>query len=316
MQNKDLMWAYLIHIGYNMWAEKDAGQGILADGYAEDYYSASDKLRFDMDVWELLTDNMAKAGINTLVIDLGEGIRYESHPEIAVEGSLSKEQFAAMLAKLRQKGITPIPKLNFSTCHDEWLGRYARCVCSSEYYAVCRDLIAEAAELFGKPAYFHLGMDEETYEHQVKYRYALVRNGEQWWNDLMFYAKAAEENGARPWFWSDRIWNHEKEFLERMPKEFLQSNWYYDGGFDRSNKYVGAYNVLGEYGYEQVPAGSNWCCQWNFEGTVNYCSKTCNKGQLAGFLQTVWRPTLDAVKYRHLEAIDTVRQARENYNEA
>ena len=312
MRNKDLMWAYLIHAGYNMWAEQDAGYRPLSDGYAEDYFNASNQLRFDMDIWELLTNQMRKAGINTLVIDLGEGIRYESHPELAIEHSLSKEQFGGMLAKLRQIGITPIPKLNFSTCHDEWMGKYSRCVCSREYYDVCRDLIDEVAELFNKPAYFHLGMDEETYEHQTGYRYALVRNGDQWWDDLFFYAKAAEGNGARPWFWSDRIWNHEKEFLERMPKKFLQSNWYYGGGFDRSNKWVGAYNLLDENGYEQVPAGSNWSCQWNFEGTVNYCSKTCNAGNLAGFLQTVWRPTLDAVKYRHLEAIDTVKRVRES----
>ena len=312
MRNKDLMWAYLIHAGYNMWAEQDAGYRPLSDGYAEDYFNASNQLRFDMDIWDLLTDHMGKAGINTRVIDLGEGIRYESHPELAIEHSLSKEQFGGMLAKLRQIGITPIPKLNFSTCHDEWMGKYSRCVCSREYYDVCRDLIDEVAELFNKPAYFHLGMDEETYEHQTGYRYALVRNGDQWWDDLFFYAKAAEGNGARPWFWSDRIWNHEKEFLERMPKEFLQSNWYYGGGFDRSNKWVGAYNLLDENGYEQVPAGSNWSCQWNFEGTVNYCSRTCHTDRLAGFLQTVWRPTLDAVKYRHLEAIDTVKRVRES----
>ena len=313
MRKKDLMWAYLIHIGYNMWAEQDAEYRSLSDGYAEDYFNASDKLRFDRDIWELLTNQMRKAGINTLVIDLGEGIRYESHPELAVEGSLSKEEFGGMLAKLRQNGIAPVPKLNFSACHDEWLGKYARCVGSREYYNVCRDLMDEVAELFDKPAYFHLGMDEETYGHQSSYRYALVRNGGQWWDDLFFYAKAAEKNGARPWFWSDRIWNHEKEFLERMPKEFLQSNWYYGGAFDRDSEWGRAYNILDEHGYEQVPAGSNWSCQWNFEGTVNYCSKTCNAEDLTGFLQTVWRPTVKAVKYRHLEAIDAVRRVREEF---
>ena len=312
-KDKNLMWSYLIHIGYNMWFEQDAGFGLLADGYAEDYCTASNVLRFDMNVWNMLVDSMAKSGINTLVIDLGEGIRYESHPEIAVEKSLSKQLFHEMLEKLRQKGITPIPKLNFSTCHDEWMGKYSRCVSSSEYYAVCRDLIDEVTELFDKPAYFHLGMDEETYEHQRYNRYAVVRNGEQWWSDLFFLANVVEKKGVRPWVWSDRIWNHEKEFLCNMPKEFMQSNWYYDGSFNKENNFVRAFNVLDENGYQHIPTGGTWSCQWNFEGTVNYCSETCNPEQIAGFMQTVWRPTLDDVKFRHLEAIDIVRKVRSDF---
>ncbi|MBQ1229154.1 MAG: uracil permease, partial [Firmicutes bacterium] len=38
-------------------------------------------------------------------------------------------------------GITIIPKLNFSTNHDVWLGEYSRMVSTSIYYGVCRDLI-------------------------------------------------------------------------------------------------------------------------------------------------------------------------------
>lgn len=304
------MWAYLIHVGYNMWFESDAGYGLLADGYAEDYCTASDSLRFDMDIWDILTNKMQESGINTLVIDLGEGIKYDSHPEIAVKNSLSKNVFYDMLSDLRKKGITPIPKLNFSACHDEWMGKYARCVSSPEYYKVSRDLITEVIELFDKPAYFHLGMDEETNVHQRFNLYALVRNGELWWNDLFFLASVVDDEGARPWVWSDYIWNHEEEFLRKMPKEFLQSNWYYGSNFNNNDVYVRAYNLLDQHGFEHVPTGGNWTSQWNFEGTVNYCNQTCNQNLIKGYLQTVWRPTLKDVKYRHLEAIDIVRKVR------
>jgi hypothetical protein len=311
MQNTDnKMWAYLIHVGYNMWLDKDAKHKLLGDGYVEDYCTASEILRFDKDVWDLVTGNMRESGINTLVIDLGEGIQYDTHPEIAVEGSLTKNEFSDMLSVLRQQGITPIPKLNFSTCHDEWLGKYARYVSTDEYYKVCNDLIKEVIELFDNPTLFHLGMDEETYGHQTKHSLAVIRNSELWWNDLFFFAKAVTDTGVRPWVWSDRIWNHEEEFLKRMPKEFLQSNWYYGDSFKRSDTYVRAYNILDENGYEHVPTGSNWSCQWNFEGTVNYCNQTCNQDQIKGYLQTVWRPTLRDVKYRHLEAVDIVRKVR------
>lgn len=310
MSKPSPFWAYLIHLGYNMWYERDAGFGRLSDGYAEDYCTASETLRFDRELWDLLVDQMAEAGVDTLVIDLGEGLRYESHPEIAVRGSLDKREFAAMLGNLRRRGITPIPKLNFSACHDEWLGPYARQVSSDVYYRVCNDLIDEACELFDKPELFHLGMDEETYAHQKRARYALIRNAGLWWHDLFHIAGAAQRNGARPWVWADRIWHHRDDFLTHMPREFLLSNWYYGSGFRDDNLYVGAFNLLDEHGYEDVPTGGNWNCQWNFEGTVRYCMDQCSPRRIPGFLQTVWRPTLMAVRYRHQEAVDMVGQAR------
>jgi Glycosyl hydrolase family 20, catalytic domain. len=307
---KEPMWAYLIHLGYNMWFEQDAGYGLLAGGYAEDYCTASDNLRFDKDLWDELINQMEIDGLNTLVIDLGEGLCYESHPEISVKGSINKNDFRQELKKLREKGITPIPKLNFSTTHDEWMGVYSRCVSSPKYYEVCRDILLEVIDLFEKPMYFHIGMDEETIEHQRHNRYAVVRNGDQWWHDLYYIADILEKQNVCPWVWSDRIWHHEEEFVRKMPKELLQSNWYYDGAFSPEINYVKAYNLLDKYGYNQVPTGSNWYCPWNFEGVVNYCLETCNSDRIYGFLQTVWRPTLQAVRYRHLEAIDIVRQIR------
>jgi len=310
---KDLQWAYLIHLGYNMWFEEDAKKNPLADGYAEDYCNASSKLRFDKDVWDELIDNMSEAGINMLVIDLGEGVRYESHPEIAVEGSLSVEELYRELQVIRSKGIIPIPKLNFSAAHDEWMGEYSRCVSSRKYYEVCKDLINEVIEIFDTPPYFHLGMDEETNIHQLHNRYAVIRHGDQWWHDLYYLAGIVGKKGVRPWVWSDYIWNHEEEFLRKMPKEILQSNWYYSGAFTRETDRLRAYNVLSDHGYDQIPAGSNWSCQWNFEGTVNYCLDTCDNDLIKGFMQTVWRPTVREVRFRHLEAIDIVRQVKKNY---
>ena len=101
-----------------------------------------------------------------VVIDLGDGVRYESHPEIAVENASPVEQLREELARLRERGLEPIPKLNFSASHDIWLGPYSRQVSTEPYYAVCRDLIAEAIEIFDHPRLFHLGMDEELAHHQ------------------------------------------------------------------------------------------------------------------------------------------------------
>ena len=66
-------------------------------------------------------------------------------------------------------GLEPIPKLNFSTAHDAWMGLYSLRVSAKPYYEVCRDLIKDAVNIFDGPRFFHLGMDGETAEHHRHY---------------------------------------------------------------------------------------------------------------------------------------------------
>ena len=102
---------------------------------------------------------------------------------------------------MRELGLEPIPKLNFSAGHDPWLGQYSRMVSSDIYYGVCRDLIAEVAELFDTPRFFHLGMDEETAEIQRHNNLVVVRQHELWWHDMYFLFDEVERACARPWVW-------------------------------------------------------------------------------------------------------------------
>jgi len=197
--------------------------------------------------------------------------------------------------------LEPIPKLNFATTHDIWLGPYARMVSTDIYYAVCRDLIGEVIALFDKPRFFHLGMDEELASYQVRQDYAVVRQNDLWWGDLYFYIGEVEKNGVRPWVWSDYAWHKPDVFFRKMPKSVLQSNWYYGSGFDLNTlkepakTYVKLYNDLETYGYEQVPTGSNHSNAENFELTVDYCKKVIDPSRLFGFMMAPWRPTLLSV---------------------
>ena len=299
-----LIWTYLIHLSYNMWADRD-----LPEPEAE-HVSAKPYLRFDLDLWNELEQKMADAGINMVVIDLGDGIRYQSHPEIAVRGAWMTDQLKQEVTRLRRMGIEPIPKLNFSTAHDAWLGPYSRCVSTDTYYAVCRDLIAEVIEIFDRPRFFHLGMDEETAVHQRNYEYLVVRQFDLWWRDLSFFIEQVEKGGSRAWVWSDYLWHHPEMFWRKMPKSVLQSNWYYGGSFSESVAEVEAYVELDSHGYDQIPTGSNWSAQTNFEGTVDFCVENIAPERLLGFLQTVWRPTLKAYREQHIQAIEQVARAK------
>jgi len=299
-----------LHLGYNMWADRDIGDPTRLHITAQPY------LRCDKPVSDELLGVLHPGGVNMIVNDLGEGVQYKSHPELAVRGSWSGEQLRAELAKMRTMGLEPIPKLNFSTAHDAWLGPYARMVSTDAYYRVCADLIAEVSDLFDGPRFFHLGMDEETARHQRNYAYAVMRQYDLWWHDLLFLAEQVEKAHGRPWIWSDYIWEHRDEFLERMPKSIVQSNWYYGSDFSESVGYVNAYRDLESHGYDQIPTGSNWSNADNFTKTVAFAKEHIAPQRLLGFLQTVWKPTLEMERGRHMEALDLIRQGREVWDTA
>jgi hypothetical protein len=298
----DMIWAYLVHLSYNMWSDRDVPERDV-------HFSSKPYLRFDDGLWNDILPKMADVGINTVVIDLGDGVRYQSHPEIAVENAWSVARLRRELARLRGMGLEPIPKLNFSTCHDAWLGPYARCISTEQYYEICRDLIGEAIDIF-EPRLFHLGMDEETAHHQRHYACVVIRQHELWWHDLEFLVGQVEECGARAWVWSDYVWEHGEAFYSSMPTSVLQSNWYYGADFGEEVTHCRAYLDLELHGYDQIPTGSNWSTDGNMAGTVAYCAEHIAPERLCGFLQTVWRPTLEACREQHMRALDLVGEAR------
>jgi hypothetical protein len=304
---KPMIWGSLVHLSVNMWCDWNAPE--LKGG--DDVYQP--ELRFERSLWADILKRMQEAGMNLLVLDLGDGVKYESHPEIAVKGAWSTAELRGELKRLRSMGLEPIPKLNFSTTHDAWLGKYGRCVSTDTYYGVCRDLIAEVTQLFDRPRFFHLGMDEEDYGNQKYYEHVCIRQYELWWHDLLFLVEQVEKGGARAWIWSDYVWHHPELFYQRMPKSVVQSNWYYDAKFVPENSRAKAFRELQEHGYDQIPTGSNYYNATNFGALVAELGRALDRGHLMGFLQTPWKATLEKHRQRHLEAIAQVAQAKQAF---
>lgn len=304
-KNKSLIWANLLHLSYNMWEDR------VAPNRERRYFRPF--LRFDEPLWNELLEKMAAVGMNMVVIDVGDGVLFKSHPEISVENAWTVSKLKAELKKCRSLGLEPIPKLNFSACHDAWLGEYSRQLSTKKYYDVCRDLIHETAELFDNPRFFHLGMDEETAQHQRDYEYVVIRQHDLWWHDFLFLAEQVERTGSKAWIWSDYMWHHKDLFLERMPKNILQSNWHYQATLDANNEHVKAYLELDKNGYQQVPTASNHSNTTNFGETVKFCKQHLDADKLLGFLQTPWRVTLPEFRQHHLEAIQQVGDAKKKY---
>jgi hypothetical protein len=314
------MWAILLHFGVNIQSDIPVEKWGKYQGDDIKLMTAADHVRFDEGVFDRITDRMTAKGLTTIVIDLEEALYYPSHPELAVKGTWSVERFRRKLEQLRAKGLEPIPKLNFSTTHDIWLKEYHKMVSTPKYYQVCADVIADVIETFDTPRYFHIGFDEETANHQRSHSIAIVRQGDLWWHDFLFIVKEVEKRGVRAWCWSDKIWHAKDEFLKRMPKSVLQSNWYYglseiDLDKPQNRKaYGNAYVWLDEAGFDQVPTGSNWSTPENMAATAKFIKNTCAPENIRGFLAAPWVKTLPQFEKLHEEQVDQVAEARSLYS--
>lgn len=297
--------AYLIHLSENMWGDTPVSTHPGYEGWP-DGPAFRDKLRCDEKTWDMVVSALPAFGVNTLVVDVGDGVYFESHPELAIEGSWSKEKLSAKLAEAKRLGLTVIPKLNFSACHDIWMKEYSRMVSTPAYYRVVEDLIAETIELFDHPPLFHLGMDEENYENQRTYNYCVVRKDELWWSDLRRMTDCCGQKGVRPWVWSDICWTHPEAFWNNMPREVMQSNWYYGNGFAQFKKGVAdpalaAFAELDALGFDQIPCGSNWAWMHNVEQLAVFCAEQISAEHFAGFMAAPWAFTHWHERFRLLD---------------
>ncbi len=284
--NKDMIWAYLLRLGSGITDVRSYWQGV--DLRYDMFSTALDELHTDEKIWKQITDFLPSQGINTLVIDVGEGMVYESHPELAVKGSWSKDKLKKELDRLRGMGITPIPKLNFSKCHDHWLGDYHYMTTIPEYYQVCEDTIREVVEVFGTPELIHLGMDDELVELQSTFKAEIQREDDLWWHDLYFMFDLCDKLGVRPWVNADAYWRLKGEYLEKMPKSVMQSNWYYDPFVPCGDKPNGetAYIDLDKAGFDQIPTCSSVWHRNNVIATFDNLKPALSPDRLKGYLTT------------------------------
>ena len=288
MENK-MIWSTLVHLGNNMWNEEGNYRG---RGENRSNRCASPVLRFDRELWDKYMLKLKETGTDTIILDVGEAMRYESHPELAVEGSWTHAEMKAELEKLNGMGFEVIPKLNFSATHDIWLKEYSKMLSTPIYYQVCKDLIEEVCEVF-KPKHFHLGMDEESIDYQRNFDYAVVRQFDLWWHDLYYLVDLVEKHNARAWVWSDYARNHPDEYVAKMPKSVVQNVWYYGKEFDQNSseevkKRIYPIELFEKHGFDQVPTGSNFTCYENMELLVKYCKERISPEHLLGFMQTTW----------------------------
>jgi hypothetical protein len=269
-------------------------------------------------MWRKLIDHLVLRKMNTVVIDVGEFPVYPSHPELAVKGSKSPDWIRTEVRRLKSLGLEPIPKLNFSSVHDQWLKQYHRMVGTQEYYDVCASAIAEVAEIFERPRFFHIGMDEEDFDQTNGFfdRLAVFRRGDIWWHDVRFFADCCEKAGCRPWMWADYAKYWPEEFVKSCPKSMVLSTAYYKWGCDEFRDAVRnapdwwwkvqlkVTRMLAKEKFDQIPCSSNHYAPGSFASFVEWCDDCLDMSHVLGFLMASWRFTLPGeCERRNNEAI-------------
>ena len=310
-----------MHLGGNMWQKP---------GNAKNYKKESidwlyrDYLVTDDATWKAVTDFLPGCRINTLLIDMGEAVELKSHPELAVKGSWSQEKFKDELKRLRSIGLEPLPKFNFSACHNAWMKEMMYQVGTKQYYAFCKDIINEACELFDGPALFHIGMDEEDWSSQHINGHSIIvtKSPEKFAEDTQLLFDTCKQNGARPWMWAGvaalDYYGGAERFAKAVPKDVVLSNYHYGSiHVDSDDMYaspsVKQYQTLELLGYDQIPCASTWSEPTCNLRTMNYAKKYMNDERLLGFLSAPWHLTIPDMLYGLLHDATCQKLAIEKY---
>lgn len=331
---KEKMWSILVHLG--------PGMGLPADKRL-----TGKKMLFDDNMWDMILKRSEDCGINTIVLDVGDGIEYATHPEISAEGAWTKTRLKKEIKRCEELGIKLIPKLNFSAMHDNWLGYYNRMLSTPQYYRVCSDLIKEVYEAFMQPEYIHIGMDEESAEF-CNSEFNCFRTGNLYWHDMRFLVDCVEDTGAKAWIWSNPLFDHPEEYKKHFaPDELLISPYHYNAlrkdhytPIESRSEYMVYYNE-GKYaemgikfveedpylvhfmevalplmkeGYLYVPCASVFNrCKYNHDDLLEYFRNNAPDEQIIGYMTAPWYRTTKEYESFFIESFDDFKAAKEKF---
>ncbi len=316
----DYIWGYFIHLGNNMWRDTWSNVEHRGPHICQATARWQTKVITDRAVWRDVVDFLPSCGVNTLVIDMGEGVQYDSHPELSNPGAWSKDELRAEVKRIRAMGMEPVPKLNFSSYHDAWLQEYSWMKGTAKYYEVVKDLIDEVAEIFAPVKYFHLGMDEESVPNHRK-GMTIIRCDDLWYHDLYYYIDCIEKHGARPLLWGSYYRFNKDTFAQKMPKDCILV----DNSFERvvkgpTGRYVNeGFNAVIErsrLGYDQLLDCSVWCCKQNVAQAVLLArDEGLFDEHMLGLLASPWAKTTEDNHYALLDMAHRMKYAKPLYEE-
>ncbi len=281
-----------------------------------------------------LEEELAPRGLNMLIVEVDFNFQYTSHPELASETGMNKEDVRQLLEVCRRLGIELIPQFQcfghqghrpniFLRTYPEFMAPPEPDYTDPDHYHVSWnpldprvneiifDLFDELIEAF-EPTYFHVGMDEVMLFPDETTPYY---NGE---SPAEIFAKAAndyhdylvKEKGLTMMMWGDRLIDQEEirynrfessdngtaPAVDMIPKDIIICDWHYN----RMDDYP-------SIGYFQEKGFRVWPATWRSPTAALALFESAERqdqGQMLGFMCTTWcgvgdfaRAILDESRY-------------------
>lgn len=244
---------------------------------------------------------MAAVGMNLLIIDCADGVKYKSHPELQRHYTVEMSELRKVVAAARKHGIDVVPKLNFSksnrNLHDMWMRPYWSGVAwdriQDQYYSVAEDLIAELVAVCKPKRFFHIGMDEDHDRSLAQYVAAIKK--------LRGFVRT---HGLRTVIWNDSCYDdfnilaqvHAEKCAaaeKLLPHDIVQVAWNYERPCPSVIK-----RIAGE-GFEV------WAAPSGKVERVKAWRKAVVANGGEGMLLTAWVKCNEANRSRLLELVET-----------
>jgi hypothetical protein len=251
---------------------------------------------------------MARQKLNKLVFIIGEGMQFDSHPELRAPQAWSKDEFRGLIDFAEDNYIEVIPLVTVLG-HANWFAiRHPElkepghdpniaCVRLPETNQLIADVFDEVIELF-QPKTFHIGMDECWWKTLGLPEEERCPRCTGHWADIVaeqatFFRNYLAERGIRAMMWGDMLLPehnggapyHTAQALGRIPKDMIIANWSWSLAPESSKRFRDA-------GLEVVQANSrglsrdqrpylvgnlqgiwsktSWLTDTYYKGSVNY----------------------------------------------
>lgn len=186
---------------------------------------------------KFIDEELAPRKVNTLILRVDYNYRFESHPELADEGGLTKAEVKKLVTVCQKHNIRLIPQINLLG-HQSWAGSlgnllrvypefdetpqvkmpekyewpnpdglYCKSYCPLHpgVHKIVFDLMDEICDVFETDA-FHAGMDEVFYiGHDSCTRCSGHDKAELFANEVNKIRNQLALNGRQLWIWGDRL---------------------------------------------------------------------------------------------------------------
>ena len=93
MENK--MFAMLIHLCDHMWADYYSTRWIGVSQKEKD--ESFQSLKIDWDLFKDYIEYLQGTGLNTLLIDVGDAVKFDRHPDLNIRDALTKDECKKLL---------------------------------------------------------------------------------------------------------------------------------------------------------------------------------------------------------------------------